>query len=135
MAQYIRLVEGIVPSTFSIDLNDISQEQGPFWVFIDYWLHTTDLSNSSGFQGIIKWIDPTGGELSLIGTVVPLNAALLDVNGSSEGSHNQTRGLVAARRQSGSSPFHVDFELLGSAGASLISYMIMLQKEQAFVEW
>jgi len=126
MTQYVRFADGISPSNFSVNFRDVSSEPGPMWMTFDYWIHTADPAATGGVIGSVSWTDPTGGTVVEDGTGIASNDAT---------GHNQNRKVFNILCQDSESPWTFDMQTFGDVGTSLISYILMLQKEPMQVDW
>jgi hypothetical protein len=125
MTVWLKKVDGVAPSSFSVDFREICPEEGPFWLSFDYWIHTRDLLADGEISAAVNWVDPTGLPQTQQGDVV----AVIDY------AKNQKNGVFAVQMESGTSAFTFDMTLNLNPGDSLISYRIMLQKDQCYVDW
>jgi len=129
MTLYNRKVEGVAPTgtPIVVDFTEIAAELGPLWVCFDYWVHTADVgAPGAGVIGELAWMDPTGNVVTEGGTGVDVSDAT---------SHNQNHQVFAVVRQADVSRFDFTLTTFGSPGTGLISYVVMLQKDQSNIDW
>jgi hypothetical protein len=125
MTIYVKTLEGIAPANMQIDFRDIAAEAGPFWLSFDYWTHTPDVS-AGAITGDINWVDPTSGARVKNGGGCDLTDAA---------GRNTENSVFMVQLEDGVVPFTFDMVLSGSAGSALISVRLVLQKDQAQVDW
>ncbi len=130
MTLYTRKVEGVAPTgtPIVVDFTEIASELGPLWVSFDYWVHTADVGAPGvGIIGELAWLDPTGNVVTEAGTGIPVDDTA---------SHNQNRKVFAVVRQGETTRFDFTLTTFGGATASgLVSYVVMLQKDQSNIDW
>lgn len=125
---YLKKFDSVVPSTFSVDFREIVAEEGPLWLSFDYWVSTPD-AITSGIGNIsvdVSWVDPTSNIQSEFGTTLSL------ADGVTKNANNK---VFAVQMLDGNSDFKFNVVLGGLPGDALVSYRIMLQKEQAYIDW
>lgn len=125
MTQYIKEVDAVTPSSFVHDFNEIAAEIGPVWMSFDFWVHTADVL-AGAFTMDINWLDPTNQTRTINGSTISLGDA------TGRNSNNQ---VFAVQRLDGTALWEAASTLIGSAGSSLISYRLMLQKEPVSIPW
>lgn len=128
MTVWVKKVDGVSPSSaVSLDFREISAEDGPMWVSFDYWVHTADLTATGAIVGGVTYVDPTGNTILVPGTVCGLTDST---------AKNGNNAVFAVQLFDGSSAWTFDLALAGgSAASALMSYRVMLQKDQCYVEW
>lgn len=127
MTVWLRKVEGVSPVGLSVDIQGSGNfpEDGPLWVSFDYWVHTP-ATNPSGVLAVMSYQDAVGNTVDVSGNT--LNAA-------DPLSKNTINQVFAVKRFDGNAPWTFDFAAADPSNDGLISYIIMIQKDQCTVDW
>lgn len=111
---YCRAVDAVVPAPSVIDVNDVADTPGPYYVGFQYWIETADPLAGGAFQIDIEYEDPTGALRVISGAGISFAIA----------GSLYTRPVEIIQRMSGSSIWRANVQVLGSAGSALVSYRI-----------